>query len=261
MELIVQPAARLADMGKAMAGVALMMTAAGWGQTAAPPAFEVASVRRAQSENRHGLFDDIRVTPGSLTMRALRFRAAVAWAYGVKDLQVTGPGWMDQSGFDIIAKASGAATAEEMRPMLRTLLAERFQLEAHTERKETPAWVLTVGKNGLSEAVQPSREDGDIAIQPDPSKMQVTIRRGGTAQVVSILERVFREPVVDETGLNGKYDLTVNLSNYLSDGTGPPDVPSIAVRAIQDMGLKLEHRKVSMDFVTVDRAMKEPVEN
>jgi uncharacterized protein (TIGR03435 family) len=249
-------------MGKALAGVAMMMTAAGWGQTAGPPpAFEVASVRRAQAENRHGPFDDIRVTPGNLTMRAVRFRAAVAWAYGVKDFQVTGPGWMDQSGFDIVAKTSGAATVEEMRPMLRTLLAERFQLEAHTERKETPAWVLTVGKNGLSEAVKESSEDGDIAIQPDPSKMQVTIRRGGTAQMVALLARVFREPVVDETGLNGKYDLTVNLSNYLSDGTGPPDVPSIAVRAVQDMGLKLEHRKVSMDFVTVDRAMKEPVEN
>jgi hypothetical protein len=100
-------------MGKFIAGMALLASA-GWSQS-----FEVASIRQVQGEGRRGPFESIQVSPGSLTMRGVRFRTAVAWAYGVRDFQVTGPDWMDQIGFDIAAKAEGVAKEPEMRLMLR----------------------------------------------------------------------------------------------------------------------------------------------
>jgi uncharacterized protein (TIGR03435 family) len=249
-------------MGKMIAGFALL-TASAWCQAAdAPSSFEVASIRQVQGSTYRGPFESIQVSPNSVTMRGVRFRAAVAWAYGVRDFQVTGPDWMDQKGFEIAAKAAGAVTEEELRGMLRTLLADRFKLEAHQERKETSAYVLTLGKTGLSPAVQKSETDGEPMIQPNPSKMEVSVKRASVSQLVEILAKVLREPVVNETGLDGKFDAIVNISKYVPDGSSAPDIAALAIRAIQqEFGLKVEHRKTMMDFVIVDRAEKAPVEN
>jgi len=243
----------------AIAGVALLISSAALGQE---PAFEVASVKVNKTGGGMMPFANIQANPGSLTMRGASFKAVVAWAYDVREFQVTGPDWIESARFDILAKAAGAAPAERMRLMLRTLLVERFDLAVHKERKEQAVWVLTVGKNGLTPAVKESADDGDLAIQPNPSKMEITVKRGSASQMVEILAKVLREPVVDETGLNGKYDLTVNISKYMPDGSSAPDIAALAVRAIQaEMGLTLEHRRTPMDYVVVDRAVKEPVEN
>jgi uncharacterized protein (TIGR03435 family) len=116
-------------MGKFIAGMALLASA-GWSQS-----FDVASIRAVEDRGRRGPFESVQVSPGSLTMRGVRYRTAIAWAYGVRDFQVTGPDWLDQVGFDIAAKAEGGAKESELRRMLRTLLAERFKLETHRERK------------------------------------------------------------------------------------------------------------------------------
>jgi hypothetical protein len=201
-------------MGKFTTGMALLVALPGWGQT-----FELASIRQAEEGRRSGPFESIQVSPGSLTMRSVRFRTAVAWAYGVRDFQVTGPDWMDRLGFDIAAKSGDTAKEPELRAMLRALLAER-------------------------------------------SKGEVVVKRAPVSQLVELLAKVLRGPVVNETGLDGNYDATVNLMKYLPDGSSAPDIEALAVRAIQaEFGLKVEHRKTLMDFVIVDRAEKIPVEN
>jgi len=244
-------------MGKIAAGLALLTALPGWGQN-----FEVASIRRAVEGSRMGPFDSIQVSPRSVTMRSIRFRAVVAWAYGVRDFQVNGPDWMDQIGFDIAAKSGDAAKESELRLMLRALLAERFKLEAHTERKETTAWVLTVGKNGLNPAIKPSDTEGDPLVQPNLSKGEVVVKRAPVSNLVELLAKILRGPVVNETGLDGKFDATVNLLKYVPDGSSAPDIEALAIRAIQaEFGLKVEHRKTLMDFVIVDRADQAPVEN
>jgi uncharacterized protein (TIGR03435 family) len=243
-------------MGKILSGMALLATAA-WSQS-----FDVASIRQVQGEGRRGPFESIQVSPGSLAMRAVRFRTAVAWAYGVRDFQVTGPDWMDHLGFDIIAKSEEAAKEPELRRMLQSLLAERFKLEAHQERKETPAFVLTIGKNGLPASLKQSDSDGDPLIQPNLAKMEVSVKRAPVSQLVELLAKVLREPVIDETGLSGTFDATVNISKYIPDGSSAPDIVSLALRAVQaEFGLEVKHRKTLMDFVIVDRADKAPVEN
>jgi uncharacterized protein (TIGR03435 family) len=243
-------------MGKFIAGFALLASGA-WGQT-----FEVASIRPVQDKGRRGPFESIQVSPGSLTMRGVRYRTAIAWAYGVRDFQVTGPDWLDQAGFDIAAKAEGGAKEPELRQMLRSLLAERFKLETHQERKETPAYVLTIGKNGLSPNVKPSDSEGDPLVQPNLAKMEVSVKRAPASQLVELLSKVLREPVIDETGLSGSFDATVNIQKYIPDGSSAPDLVSLALRAIQaEFGLEVKHRKTNLDFVIVDRSEKTPMEN
>jgi uncharacterized protein (TIGR03435 family) len=244
-------------MGKEVAGLALLVAATGWSQS-----FEVASIRQAQEGGRRGPFESVQVTPLNLTMRAVRFRTAVAWAYGVRDFQVSGPDWIDQAGFDIAAKSAGEVKEKELRLMLRTLLADRFKLEIHHERKEQQAWVLTIGKNGLNPNIKESAIEGDPVIQPNLSKGEVIVKGAPVGQLVELLARVLRGPVVNETGLDGKYDATVNLLKYMPDGTGAPNLEALAIRAIQaEFGLKIENRKTMMDLVVVDRAEKTPLEN
>jgi uncharacterized protein (TIGR03435 family) len=243
-------------MGKFIAGLAFLAVS-GWGQT-----FEVASVRRAKEGAYRGPFDQIRVSPDGVSLHGVRFRKAIAWAYDVMDFQVTGLDWLDQVGLEIAAKADGPVKEEELRRMLRALLAERLKLVVHEEEKETTAYVLTVGKNGVSPAVKESSEDGDSLLQPNPSKMEVVVKRAPVTNLVELLAKILREPVVNETGLNGRYDATVNFSKYLPDGSSAPDVTATALRFIEaEFGLKVEHRKTKLHSVVVERAEKEPVEN
>jgi uncharacterized protein (TIGR03435 family) len=242
-------------MGKTI-GLALLAATA-WGQT-----FEVAAVRRATEGGYRGPFDQIQVSPGSLAMRGVRLRKAIAWAYGVMDFQVKGPDWLDQVGFEIAAKSGGKEPEQELRLMLRALLAERLKLAVHEEDKEATAYVLTIGKSGLSPAVKLSSDDGDPLVQPNPSKMEVVVKRAPVSNLVELLSKLLREPVINETGLNGKYDATVNFAKYLPDGSTAPDVTATALRFIQgEFGLKVDHRKTTLHYVVVDHAEKDPMEN
>jgi uncharacterized protein (TIGR03435 family) len=169
---------------------------------------------------------------------------------------------MDQVGFDIAAKSTGEVKEKELRLMLRTLLAERFKLEVHHERKEQQAWVLTIGKDGLNPNIKESEVAGDPVIQPNFSKGEVVVKGAPVGQLVELLAKVLRGPVVNETGLDGKYDATVNILKYMPDGTGAPNLEALAIRAIQaEFGLKVENRKTMMDLVVVDRAERTPLEN
>src|SRR5947209_11232252 len=104
------------------------------------PACEVASVRVSAPGGGRGHMNmfasPIKIAPGSLTMRGITFRAAVAWANRVKEMQVNGPAWIDEARYDVVAKSGGPASEEELRPMLRTLLAERCKLVSHRLTKE-----------------------------------------------------------------------------------------------------------------------------
>ena len=177
-----------------------------------PPSRSPPSVpARAAAVDIWACWTPIKIAPGSLTMRSVSFRVGVAWAYGVKEFQVTGPDWIDQARYDIVAKAAGPASAGELRVMLRTLLAERFKLVSHRQTKEMSAWVLTVGKNGPK--FKESQEEGEASIEPNLSKMEVVVRRTPVSQLADLLGKILRAPVLDQTGLNGKYDITVRSTN------------------------------------------------
>ena len=84
---------------------------------------------------------------GQLRMQGVSLRTLIQRAYNVKSFQVfEGPGWVSSARYDVEARASSDATFEQMRPMLRTLLADRFKLAVHVERREQPAFDLVLAR-------------------------------------------------------------------------------------------------------------------
>ena len=81
-----------------------------------------------------------------------------------------------------------------------------------------------------------------------------------------MLSKVLQTPVVDMTGLTGRYDITLNLAKYLGDlqpsGGGPPDIVGVLLAGVQEeLGLKLESKKTPLDLLIIDSAEKIPAEN
>lgn len=255
--------------------IILTSTGAYCQSAAAPPAFEVASVRVSQigesGQGGHGGLGDVfrrqnvQVTPDSLTMRNISLKSSIAWAYHVMDYQVSGPDWLQSQRYDMIAKAAGPATEDQLRAMLQTLLAERFKLELHRQTKELAAYVLLVAKGGPK--FHETQAEGESNIQPDQKRMSVAVQRTPLSQLVELLSNVYRAPVVDMTELKGRYDVTINIAKYMSEmqpapGGAPPDPFSLIATVLQEeFGLKLESKKVSLDLLIIDRAEKVPVEN
>ncbi len=253
-----------------LAGLICLVAFGCFGQTATP-SFDVASIRASQAPGRGGFGpgfgfrrDNIQLSPNGLTMRAVSLKAAIAWAYHVMDYQVSGPDWMGFERFDIIAKAAEPANSDQMREMMQALLAERFELAVHRQNKEMAAYVLVQGKNGTK--LHESTTEGESSIQAERAKMSVTVQRTPLSQLVDMLSAVLRAPVLDETGLKGRYDITVNVAKYVPGerqaGDPPLDPMAMIMTALQEeLGLKLESKKVALDLVIVDHAEKVPTEN
>ena len=117
---------------------------------AAPPAFEVASVRihKAASAEEPGNGRWMQTSPGGLTIRNAKLLWCLGWAYDERDWLILGPEWINSERYDIVAKTGGAVPLSQLKLMLQTLLVERFKLVLHRETKEFPVAVLVLAKNG-----------------------------------------------------------------------------------------------------------------
>jgi uncharacterized protein (TIGR03435 family) len=226
------------------------------------PAFEVASIRPTQPGKQR-----IEQAPGSITMRAYRVAACIQWAYSVQEVQVDGPGWLNEAQFDIVAKAAGPATDAEMRLMMQTLLAERFKLALHRETREVSALVLSIAKNG--------HKLEQVDAQDPPSfqtgKLNLTGKGATVAQLADFFAKELHKPILDQTGLTGRYNYFLDINAYVTEeilksggpgGGAPPEAPSIIAQALQaQLGLRLESKKMPVEVLVIDRIEKTPSEN
>jgi len=232
----------------------------GSGQT-----FEVATVKVNQSGRRPGE-QDVVTAPGSLTMRNAGIMQAIVWAYKVSPLQVTGLTREDGDRYEIVAKASGPAKVDEMRIMLQNLLAERFKLKVHRENKEMSAIALLEAKGGHK--LKESDADDGPGVVPMTEKMGLSGRKTTLDQLAMFLSMPLRTPVIDMTGLKGKYDFDFDISAFVPmdkdrvAGEPPPDpVTIIGTLLPKQLGLRIESRKMPVPILVVDHFEKVPAEN
>src|SRR5271165_3406478 len=162
----------------------LLFISAAMGQEA----FDAASIRVVESGEGGRKRENVQVNPGSLNMRSVTLKSAIRWAYHVMDYQISGPDWLGDRRFDIMAKAAGPAPEAELRTMLQALLSERFTLKLHKETKELPAYVLIVAKGGIK--FRESKEEGDLAAEPDKTHLTVTLKKVPASQFVEMLSNV-----------------------------------------------------------------------
>jgi uncharacterized protein (TIGR03435 family) len=235
--------------------------------SAASLAFEVASVRASQTGRAGGegsRRERVEAKPGSLIMTNVRFASAMKWAYSIQDYQINGPGWVTEERYDIVAKAASAAPENQLRSMLQTLLAERFNLSFHRLRKEMSAYVVLIGRNGHK--MKQSDTEGLTDMRPN-GKMGAVVRRADLDELAGLLSQPLRAPVINMTGLTGRYDFTIDVTPYItpevmSQSKSDDVIIPIAMTAIQEqLGLKLESRKVQVEIFMIDHAEKTPIEN
>jgi uncharacterized protein (TIGR03435 family) len=243
---------------------AALAAASLFAQTQPPkaPAFEVASVKRGADGGPPGdiprNMDD---SPGHFAMHNVPLRFIVEWAYDLKDFQLVGPEWIKvDERYDIMANAPGRATNDEMRLMLRTLLAERFQMKSHFEKREMLVYALLPGKG------EPKLQKAD---PNSPQKMGggltgIQFNNFPLSRMTFLLTRRMDRPVLDLTGISGPFDYKVDLSGLGQNmGSSGYDGEGRSVfQAIQDdLGLKLEPRKHPVDVLVIDSVSKAPTQN
>lgn len=227
----------------------------------ARPAFEVASLKPDKSETG---VDRIKRANGSWIIENVSLKRLIGMAYGVaegRDYLLKGPDWIDTENFDIAVKFSPGTSDSQVLLMLQRLLDERFRLKLHRESQEFPGYALVVDKHGSK--VRPSAHAGPnyrfSAKGGHATGTSVTM-----AQFADRLSREVGRQVVDFTGLAGQFDLTLdwqpeNMQPEKSDVVS--DRPSIFSALPEQLGLKLEPRRVSLNVLIVDAATRVPVAN
>jgi uncharacterized protein (TIGR03435 family) len=293
------------------AAVVFAWTAA-LGQSTDSPAFEVASVKPAAAqEPGRGSVNSVRGGPGSSDPGQVRYTNislmnVLVRAYDVKPWQISGPAWLDMDRYDIAATVPPGATKEQFNLMLRNLLTERFHLALHHESKEVQGFELTPGKRGpkLKESAEveskaptpaappafgpgiPPKIDANgfpqldrpgmvmrMVMGPKGATAHLTARAQPVSALIQALSGQLRKPVIDKTGLAGKYDFTLEFEpEGMPLGPGGALAPGVVdatdesgpniVTAVQEqLGLKLESKRIQLDMLIIDRADKVPTEN
>jgi uncharacterized protein (TIGR03435 family) len=207
----------------------------------------------------------------------LQFVIAAAWSVPFQGPRLSGgPEWLRAERFDIEAKAANPAVRnDEMRMMLRTLLEDRFQLKMRRESKELPVYFVLVGKNGPK--LEKSKvEEKDCGTTPCHVFMGGR-GRGLHGQAVDMgdlamyVENWAERPVIDKTGIKGLFHIETRPWLPMTPGPLPPagaraedgsdvaDLPTL-FGIFEQMGLKLESQKASIDVFHIDQIEK-PSEN
>jgi uncharacterized protein (TIGR03435 family) len=207
----------------------------------------------------------MKLDPGRLTGTNVSLKKLIYQSYGVKEYQVSGPDWIRTELYDITATMPPATPADQALRMMQKLLADRFKLAFHRETREIAVYALVIGKSG-SKLVEGDLGQGSGGTSSSPGKLVGT--RVRMRNLVEALSRQADLPVVDMTGLNGIYSFTLEYAPESRTAAAKPDEaaegptgPSIYTAIQEQLGLKLESRKVPMEMLVIDGVEKIPVEN
>jgi uncharacterized protein (TIGR03435 family) len=220
--------------------MALSSVAARSQSAEAPVAFEVASIKSSPPPDGRGMRVGCPASdPGRIACTNINLANLVTMAYGIAHYQLVGLSLSDSDRFEIAVKIPAGATKDQIKLMWQTLLAERFKLAVHREKKEVPVYELVVAKGGpkMQESVEepptssdtapaPPMRDGPPKLDKDGfpdlppgrgtsmammnGKARWRATKETTGMLASMLGTQLSQPVTDATGLKGKYDFTLS---------------------------------------------------
>ena len=236
--------------------------------------------------------------PGNTTLFSANMPAFfyIAFAYKLPSYQINSlisqlPKWgkWTGQGFNIQARAASPATKDQMRLMMQSLLADRFKLAIHWEKRQVPSYDLVAIKPGKTGPQMQPHDDktpckpyappsGDPSIPGQlpaycgglvggggPGGIDMSGRDVTAAQLADWISEKVQRPVIDKTGFSGGFDITLNTRFHMTPDElkqfGIGDIRAAYLEAIRDqLGLKLESSNASADFLIVDR-IEEPSPN
>ena len=237
--------------------------------------------------------------PGRWTCQNMTVLNLISNAYNLKRYQMPSDNF-EADRYEITATMAVGTTREQFREMLKNLLKERFKLAAHFEKKEVPGYELVVAKGGVKmKEAQPPKDNPDDGkapgrdgpLQRDKEGFPILAHgedtmaiMGGKArwvspqctmdQIANMMVNQLNAPVTDATGLTGKYDVNMfweagGFSNGVlraaPAGAEPVaselDGPTIFTALQDQLGLKLQSKKASIEALVIDHLEKVPTEN
>jgi uncharacterized protein (TIGR03435 family) len=242
-----------------------------WCAFALAQSFDVASFTRLPPGARHG-GTTREITPLSLTIRNATLGNSILWAYGYENYRVIGPNWRDYPTdvvFNIAAKIASPVSEAGIKRMFQNLLKERLGLAFHLENRDLPVYALVVDRGGPR--FQKSTSTGDQSMK-SAGMYATKFERISMAQFALTMDPPWTSRhVIDETGLPGVYDFTLNLAPYvldpqtgkaILDARGAIDEETALIQALpRQLGLRLERKTAPMEVMVIDRAEKDPTAN
>jgi uncharacterized protein (TIGR03435 family) len=261
---------------------------------AAPAAFEVASIKPNKTGDGRVM---VGMAPGGrFTATNIPAQFLIRQAFNIQDFQIVGaPDWLRSDRFDVVAKApegDGNITGEQMRPMVRALLEERFKLTSHTETREMGIYALVKaradGKLGASlapaatdcAAARGRRAGGPPPPLPQPGQKincglmmgPGKLNAGGTSmsELARSLSQQVGRVVVDKTGLTGGFDFELTYTPVQIGTGGPlgapdgapvaadPNAPNLFTALQEQLGLKLDSERGPVEVLVIDH-IEQPV--
>ena len=238
----------------------------------ADPSFVAATIKPSTPDNPSKGFA---VLSGRLSAANITLSDLVSLAYRINSNQMIGaPGWVDTDKFDIAAKydGEGEPNDSQLQGMVRKLLAERFKLSLHRDRKELSVYALSKAGGGpkLAKSAADPNQLPRLIFQ-DLGKLKVS---NGTMQdfANSMQFGVLDRPVLDRTGIEGRYDFTLNWTpdnsqfpglgatiRHSTDGFHAPPPLSVAIQ--EQIGLKLDVVRAPVEAFIIDHVEKPSVNN
>ena len=302
------------------AAAVLFIAGAVHGQSPQRLEFEVASIRTSIPLDQQIATRQFRVgatiTDSRVDLRSVSMLDLIATAYRMKPTQITGPDWIRIERYDVQATYPPGATKEQMPEMMQALLADRFKVRVRRDKRDESVYALVVGKEGhrltrppeqpqVPEGTTPpgrtvtiggqqahvQRDDKGASIVTPEGAARVTRTETGmlmelditASQLADTLTSLVNRPVVDLTGLDGRYRIPlevrqedmvamartvaqragVTLPNApgTDPGTASEPAGSSVFGSVQKLGLALDSRRMPLDILVVEHAERTPTEN
>jgi uncharacterized protein (TIGR03435 family) len=250
----------------------------------ADPAWAIPEPPKHMLANANPAFKVVTIKPGerghqgrTVEFRESHFRFTnfsvndlISFAYDLNTAQIIGaPSWLATDLYDIegVPDIGGIPSEKQQSIMLQKLLADRFQLEIHHERKELPVYVMTVARGGPKITKDANSADGPTDFYFGDFG-DLTVRNLTMADFASWFQRsVTNKPVVDHTKLTDHYDFTLKWTPDDSQfvqfrGSSPLPLPSnnaspdLSTAFKEQLGLKFEATEVSEDVIVIDHIEK-----
>jgi uncharacterized protein (TIGR03435 family) len=242
----------------------------GTGQSNAPrpkfDAFEVATIKPVDTDAKAGRYIIMQGTH-RFVEKAYTLKLLIAAAYDLNPRTISGgPAWIESEHYDIVAVTPGEVrpTHDEQMSMLRGLLADRFKLTFHREQKVFSIYELTVAKNGPKLKASTAAPDDPPALISTvyPQRIVMPARNATMSDLARLMQRaILDRPVVDKTGLSGRYDFDLEWAPDETQFGG--EVPAASAEAPsaplfsaiqQQLGLRLEATRGPVAALVVDKA-------
>ncbi len=223
----------------------------------ANPQFEVATIKAADPANGSQGFH----TRGRrVFVENERLADVVSVAYAVHRAQIVdAPAWFDHDRYDIegVPDVPGYPDLRQLQGMLRKLLEERFGLKLRRDRRELPVYAITVAKGGA----KIRKSEGDPNGVPDQTgygrngQQVVKFTNVGMSDMALEMQGFMERPVVDMTGLEGRYDFTLTWTpSVAAAGDGAATAPGIFTAVQEQLGLRLQPTKAPVDVLVIEHA-------